>query len=78
MFWECSECGERIVRRNAPFVCRECGMAGPVYVPAERGIDEETDADDLRDAWLRIGMMRASASRRSAFASAASGTRPSS
>jgi hypothetical protein len=69
MYWECSECGERVVRRNAPFVCRGCGTAGPIFVAAERGLEEADDSDDLRDAWVRIGVMRASASRRSAFAS---------
>jgi hypothetical protein len=63
MLWECGECGERVVRRSAPLVCGECGMAGAGFVAAERGLEGATDADDLRDAWIRAGMMRASASR---------------
>lgn len=74
MFWECSECGARVMRRNAPMVCRECGMAGPLFVAADRGIEEESDSEDLRDAWVRAGMIRASGSRRSAFASGGRGT----
>jgi hypothetical protein len=73
MYWECSECGDRVMRRSAPIVCRECGTAGPIFVAAERGLDEISDSDDLREAWVRIGMMRASASRRSAFESGAHG-----
>jgi hypothetical protein len=62
------------MRRSAPIVCRECGTAGPIFVVAERGLEEAIDFDDLRDAWVRAGMMRASASRRTAFASGSRGT----
>jgi len=68
MLWECGECGDRVVRRDAPLVCGECGTAGAVFVAAERGLEGAVDSDDLREAWVRVGVMQASASRRSAFA----------
>jgi hypothetical protein len=68
MLWECSECGDRVIRRGAPLVCGECGTAGPVFVAAERGLEGAIDSDDLREAWVRAGVMQASASRRPTFA----------
>lgn len=52
LWWECSECGERVQRPRAPAQCRECGTAGAIFVPAE-GAPEE---DDPRVAWLEAGM----------------------
>ena len=41
-------------------MCRECGLAGVIFVPLE--IHEsnagDPDADSLRAAWLRAGMER--------------------
>ena len=51
------------MRLDAPVVCPKCGTAGPIFVAAEGDIEEASDSDDPRDAWVRIGMMRASASR---------------
>jgi hypothetical protein len=52
-------------------MCGECGTAGPVFVAAERGLEGAIDSDGLREAWVRVGGMQASASRRHAFATGA-------
>jgi hypothetical protein len=56
MWWECSECGGRLERARPPAVCRVCGTAGAIFVPAEVGLELEPDAESLRDAWLRRGL----------------------
>jgi hypothetical protein len=56
MWWECSECGDQIERARAPLHCRECGIAGAIFVPAEvRDRSLGFDDEDLRVAWLRRG-----------------------
>jgi len=63
MWWECSECGHLVERPRAPVVCRECGTAGVIFVPAE--VDDplvgEPEADCLRAAWLQAGIEKARA-----------------
>ena len=58
MWWECSECGGYVERFRAPALCRECGTAGVIFVPAE--VEDPTatdpDVDSLRTAWLRAGL----------------------
>jgi len=60
MWWECSECGGHVERTRAPALCRECGIAGGIFVPVE--IDDEItgepEADSLRAVWLRAGLER--------------------
>ena len=60
MWWECSECGDHIERPRTPIVCRECGTAGAIFVPADLPdpMIGDPDADDLRAAWLRAGLER--------------------
>ena len=60
MWWECSECGGPTARARAPVVCRECGTAGVIFVPAEVGdpLAGDPDADSLRTAWLRAGLQQ--------------------
>ena len=57
MWWECSECGGHVERPRAPALCRECGTAGVIFVPAEveDASAAEPDIDSLRSAWLRAG-----------------------
>jgi hypothetical protein len=61
MWWECSECGGYIERDRAPLLCRECGIAGVIFVPVE--IDDpiagHPELDSLRAVWLREGLERA-------------------
>ena len=63
MWWECSECGHLVERPRAPAVCRECGTAGVIFVPAE--VDDplvgEPEVDSLRTAWLHAGIEKARA-----------------
>lgn len=59
MFWECSECGGRIERARAPVICSECGTAGSVFVESRPGLEGAPESEDLRDAWLRVGLERA-------------------
>ncbi len=63
MWWECSECGHLVERPRAPALCRECGTAGIIFVPAE--VDDpmvgEPEVDSLRAAWLQAGIEKARA-----------------
>jgi len=61
MWWECSECGGHAERARAPALCRECGTAGVIFVPAEVDdtITGEPEADSLRAVWLRAGLDQA-------------------
>lgn len=63
MWWECSECGSCAERIAAPLVCRECGVAGPIFVPAEVGLEGDPEVDSLRMAWLRAGLDRVQTAR---------------
>ena len=56
MFWECSECGGQVERQRPPAVCKCCGMAGVLFVPAEMGLETEPRYASLREAWLRAGL----------------------
>ena len=60
MWWECSECGDQVERSRAPILCRVCGIAGAIFVPADMNdpLSGESDLDSLRDAWLRAGVER--------------------
>jgi hypothetical protein len=60
MWWECSECGGHVERPRAPVVCRECGTAGVIFVPADLAdvAVGEPDPENLRAAWLRAGLER--------------------
>ena len=55
MFWECSECGGRIERRRPPAVCRYCGIAGVLFVPAEVGLEAAPGYPSMREAWFQGG-----------------------
>ena len=57
MIWECSECGEHVVRLRPPTVCGECGTAGAVFVRADE-TELAREPDNLSAAWLRAGMER--------------------
>jgi hypothetical protein len=57
MTWECSECGECVTRFRPPLVCRDCGMAGAIFVRADEA-EISRESDNLRAAWLRAGMER--------------------
>ena len=61
MWWECSECGGHVERARAPVACRECGMAGVIFVPVgvDEGIAGDPEADSLRAVWLRAGLEQA-------------------
>ena len=60
MWWECSECGGHVERTRAPALCRECGIAGAIFVPVEldEEITGEPEADSLRAVWLRAGLQQ--------------------
>lgn len=60
MIWECSECGERVLRHRPAMVCSECGIAGVTFVRADE-TEPLHEVDNLRAAWLRAGMERGSA-----------------
>ena len=55
MIWECSECGEHVVRIRPPIVWRESGTAGAVFVRADE-TEPAHDPNNLSAAWLRAGM----------------------
>lgn len=56
MWWECSECGGHVERTRAPALCRECGTAGVIFVPAEIEHPGAAEPDaGLRAVWLRAG-----------------------
>ena len=63
MIWECSECGEHVVRSRAPVVCGECGTAGVTFVRADE-TEPSYERENLTAAWLRAGRERAVASAR--------------
>ncbi len=56
MRWECSECGSRVERPRPPTVCRFCGTAGSIFVQAERGLEDDPDAEDVFESWFRRGL----------------------
>jgi hypothetical protein len=58
MWWECSECGSQIKRGRRPICCGECGIAGPVFVPAERDAGQVCGGATWRDAWWMAGFER--------------------
>jgi hypothetical protein len=60
MWWECSEWGGHVERSRAPALCRECGMAGVIFVPvdAKDPMLPDPEADNLRAVWLRAGLER--------------------
>jgi hypothetical protein len=64
MWWECSECGGYVRRARPPVLCRDCGMAGVIFVPVE--VDDpvigDPEADSLRSVWLRAGLEHAQTS----------------
>lgn len=55
MYWECGECGARLMRERPTVVCRECGRAGARFVRVSPSLDGDDD-DSLRDVWLRAGV----------------------
>jgi hypothetical protein len=55
VLWECSECGEHVIRSRPPIVCRECGIAGAVFVRADE-TEPAREPSNLSAAWLRAGM----------------------
>jgi predicted nucleic acid-binding Zn-ribbon protein len=59
MWWECSECGIEISRGFRPLRCPECGVAGHLFVPAERDEDGAPSTCSRRDLWLLAGIDRA-------------------
>jgi len=61
MWWECSECGGHVEHARAPVTCRECGMAGILFLPVdiEDPMAGEPDADSIRAVWLRAGLEQA-------------------
>jgi hypothetical protein len=59
MWWECSECGACVARARPPAVCRTCGVAGAIFVAAERGLELDPEADSLKCSWLLQGLARA-------------------
>lgn len=63
MIWECSECGEHVIRSRARVVCSECGTAGVTFVRADE-TEPLYDRENLAAAWLRAGMERAVAAAR--------------
>ncbi len=66
MRWECSECGDVIRVHRPPRVCKECGIAGAIFVEPD---DADDTADDRRAAWLRVGLERRALVRAHAAAS---------
>ncbi len=59
-WWECSECGATVQASGAPEVCRECGMAGAVFEPAEiEPVAGDPEADSLGAVRLRARRRRA-------------------
>ena len=58
MLWECCECGARLERARPTAVCRCCGTAGAVFVPAESGLELDAEAASLRESWFNIGFER--------------------
>jgi hypothetical protein len=53
MWWECGECGHRLMRERPLAVCPQCGRAGAT-IAAEPAVEAELDGS-RRDAWLRAG-----------------------
>lgn len=63
MWWECSECGERIERHRAPLLCKGCGTVGVIFVAAKPEFDEP-EAESRTAAWMSLGLERARSSSR--------------
>ena len=65
MWWECSECGDLVERARPPVLCRECGTAGVIFVPAD--VRDRTsghvEGEDLRAMWVRAGAEQAQSGR---------------
>ena len=55
MWFECSECGGYVHGPSAPEVCPECGVASAIFVLGDP-FPSDSDGDDLRASWLRIGL----------------------
>ena len=55
MWYECGECGHRLMRERPPAVCSECGWAGSSYVSVSPELDADPDEGSLRSQWLRAG-----------------------
>ena len=55
MLWECCEGGARVERVRPPAVCRDCGIGGASFVPAERELWRDSDAVSLRELWVEAG-----------------------
>lgn len=58
MWWECGECGGRIVRERPPAVCAECGRASSSFVRAEPAFEGDDGVSSPRAAWIRAGAER--------------------
>jgi hypothetical protein len=52
MWFECGECGHRLMTERPPAVCRECGVATPAFVWLGSSPGEE----EPRSSWLRAGL----------------------
>jgi hypothetical protein len=57
MWWECNDCGGLLRCVRPPCVCTECGTAGVSFVAIDHASFDGPD-DDLRSAWLHIGLDR--------------------
>lgn len=55
MLWECGECGARLERERPTTVCRSCGTAGAVFVPAEPGLAGAEEGSSLHELWFDRG-----------------------
>lgn len=56
MWWECSECGNRIEQRHRPIECHECGIGGPVFMRLDPLAGELGDDVSWQDLWIRRGV----------------------
>jgi hypothetical protein len=55
MWYECGECGHRLMRERPPAVCSECGWPGSSFVMVSRRVEAELEEASPRGAWLRAG-----------------------
>jgi hypothetical protein len=58
MWWECNDCGGQLQCVRPPSVCTECGTAGVSFAAIDHASIDDPD-NDMRGAWVRLGLDRA-------------------
>ncbi len=56
MWWECSECGNRLEAADRPETCPECDVEGAVFVRLGSCARGGPETRSLAELWLRAGL----------------------